>query len=503
MGARRAGGRYSGSVAVPAKSSKPRATAAGASSQDVDRLLLDIAHYVDRDNVGSEDAYRIARLCLMDSLGCALQALSYPACTRLLGPIAPGTIVPNGARVPGTSFQLDPVSAAFNFGCMIRWLDFNDSFTAGTGHPSDNIAGILAVADHDSRRNAAAGKPPMLMRQVLGAMIKAHEIHGLLALENNFGAAGLDRGWFSRVATAAVASKLLGGSVDEILDAVSNACLEVNIRTFRQATNTGSRKSWAGGDATARGVLLALMAIKGAMGYRSALSAPKWGFYDVALKGRPLSVSRSFGSFVMENVMFKISYPAGAHAQSAIECAVKLSPSIRGRIGDVERIDIVTHEKARQVMDKTGPLRNPADRDHCLQYVVAVGLIFGDVAAHHYEDAAAADPRIDALRSVMHVTENPAYTRAMYDQSRRANSAAVAVRFRDGSSSGPVETLYPIGHPFRRADAMPLLDHKFRASIRQRYSEKQQRSILNLLSDQAALEAMPVHEFVDMTVIPG
>lgn len=465
-----------------------------------DPLLTAIADYVDRTAVASKRAYSTARYCLFDALGCALEALDYPACTKLLGPVVPGTVVPNGARVPGTALQLDPVTAAFNLGCMIRWLDFNDSFAGGAGHPSDNIGGVLAVADYISRRNRAATKSPFSMRDVLTALIKSHEIHGLLALENDFGKAGLDHGWFGRVATAAVTAKLLGGGHEEILSAASNACLEVNVRTFRQAPNTGSRKSWAGGDATARGVQLALMACKGEMGYPFALSAKDWGFYDVVLKGKPLVVRRRLGAYVMENVMFKISYPAGAHAQAAIECAIRLHPRVVGRLADVDRILITSHEKAVGVMDKRGPLTNPAARDHCLQYVVAMGLLFGNLTAQDYEDRAAADPRIDPLRAQMSVQASEEYTKAFYDLERRANPAAVEVRFRDGSSSGRVEIEYPIGHPQRRADGIPLLEAKFRASIARWFVPRRQDAILELFGDQRRLEAMAVDEFVDLFI---
>jgi 2-methylcitrate dehydratase len=467
-----------------------------------DLLLQKIAEYVTGYESASPEAHRLARLCLMDSLGCALQALQYPACTTLLGPVVADTTVPNGAKVPGTSYQLDPVTAAYNFGMMIRWLDFNDAFTAGAGHPSDNIGGVLAVADYVSRRNIAEGKRPLVMREVLTAIIKAHEVHGIVALENNFGAAGLDHGWFGRVATAAVAAQLLGGGVDEVFSAVSNACLEVNVRTFRQKPNTGSRKSWQGGDSTARGVWLAFMAMKGEMGYPSAISAPTWGFCDVAWNGEPLRVTRELGCYVMENVMFKISYPAGAHAQAAIESAVALASQVEGRLGEIERIVIRTHEKAMKVMDKTGPLRNPADRDHCMQYIVAVGLLFGTLTARDYEDEAAADPRIDTLRSLMQISEEPAYTSAFYDKERAANPTAIEVHFKDGTSAGPVETPYPIGHPNRRTDAIPLLLAKFRSSLALHYPPWQQHALTSVLEDETRLDAIPVPAFVDMTVTP-
>jgi 2-methylcitrate dehydratase len=368
---------------------------------DPDKILTDIADYVCDYPIGSPEAYETARYCLMDTLGCGLEALSYPACTKLMGPIVPGTVVPNGARVPGTSFQLDPVMAAFNIGCMIRWLDFNDTWLAAEwGHPSDNLGGVLAAADYLSRRNIAAGHAPLTMREVLTGMIKAHEIQGVIALENSFNRVGLDHVVLVKVATTAVVAHMLGATRDEIVNAVSNAWIDgQSLRTYRHVPNTGSRKSWAAGDATSRGVRLALMALKGEMGYPSALTAPTWGFYDVLFKGQPFKLARPYGSYVMENVLFKISYPAEFHAQTAVEAALEVYPDVANRLHEVKEVVITTHESAIRIIDKKGPLHNPADRDHCIQYMVAIALIHGQLTALHYEDDVARDPRIDSLRT--------------------------------------------------------------------------------------------------------
>src|SRR3954470_4526834 len=371
--------------------------------QKTDQVIADIADYAMQFSVKSDEAYNTARLCLMDTLGCGFEALSYPACTKLMGPIVPGTVVPNGAKVPGTSFQLDPVMAAFNIGCMIRWLDFNDTWLAAEwGHPSDNLGGILAAADFLSRTRVAAGKAPLTMRDVLTGMIKAHEIQGVIALENSFNRVGLDHVLLVKVASTAVITAMLGGSREEVINAVSNAWIDgQSLRTYRHTPNTGSRKSWAAGDATSRGVRLALMALKGEMGYPSALTAKTWGFYDVLFKGEPFKFSRPFGSYVMEHVLFKISFPAEFHAQTAVECAVALHTHVRDRLQDIGKVVITTHESAIRIIDKRGPLYNPADRDHCIQYMCAIGLMKGNLTAADYEDDVACDPRIDALRDKM------------------------------------------------------------------------------------------------------
>ncbi|MDB5923049.1 MAG: hypothetical protein JWN13_1985 [Betaproteobacteria bacterium] len=468
-----------------------------------DQVLVDIAKYVATYQIESAEAYNTARLCLMDTLGCGLEALTYPACTKLLGPIVPGTVVPNGAKVPGTSYQLDPVMAAFNIGTIIRWLDFNDTWLAAEwGHPSDNLGGILATADWLSRTRVAAGKPPLVMRDVLTGMIKAHELQGIIALENSFNRVGLDHVVLVKVATTAVVANMLGGTHDEIVNAVSNAWIDgQSLRTYRHAPNAGSRKSWAAGDATSRGVRLALMALKGEMGYPSALTANMWGFYDVLFKGKPFTIARPYGSYVMENVLFKISFPAEFHAQTAVECAVALHTHVRDRLQDIEKIVITTHESAIRIIDKKGPLHNPADRDHCIQYMIAVGLMKGGLTAADYEDDVAADPRIDTLRNKMECVEDKAWTREYLDPEKRSIANAVQVFFKDGTSTQKVGVEYPIGHRRRRKDGIPLLELKFRTNLARRFAAKQQNAILEVCSHAKVLEAMLVNEFVDLFVI--
>jgi len=468
-----------------------------------DQVLVDIADYAAKFKIKSAEAYDTARLCLMDTLGCGLEALEYPACTKLMGPIVPGTIVPNGAKVPGTQFQLDPVQAAFNIGAMIRWLDFNDTWLAAEwGHPSDNLGGILACADWMSRQAVAAGKPPLTMREVLTCMIKAHEIQGVIALENSFNRVGLDHVVLVKVATTAVVANMLGLNQEEIINALSLAWVDgQSLRTYRHAPNTGSRKSWAAGDATSRGVRLALMAAKGEMGYPSVLSAPTWGFYDVLFKGKPFKFQRPYGSYVMEQVLFKISFPAEFHAQTAAECAIALHPQVRDRIADIKKITIRTHESAIRIIDKKGPLSNPADRDHCIQYMVAVPLIFGRLTAGDYEDAVAADPRIDALRDKMVCVEDKGFSRDYHDPEKRSIANAITVEFKDGKKTGEVVVEYPIGHRRRRADGIPLLVEKFKTNLARSFPEKQRNAILALCQDAKRLEATPVNEFVDMFVI--
>ncbi|MCC7080071.1 MAG: bifunctional 2-methylcitrate dehydratase/aconitate hydratase [Burkholderiales bacterium] len=468
-----------------------------------DKVLTDIAHYVARFEIASKEAYETARYCLMDTLGCGLEALSYPACTKLMGPIVPGTMVPEGARVPGTSFQLDPVMAAFNIGCMIRWLDFNDTWLAAEwGHPSDNLGGILAVADYLSRHNIGRGREPLPMRAVLEAMIKAHEIQGVIALENSFNRVGLDHVVLVKVATTAVVSRLLGATHEEIVNALSNAWIDgQSLRTYRHVPNTGSRKSWAAGDATSRGVRLALMALKGEMGYPSALSAPTWGFYDVLFKGQPFRFSRDYGSYVMENVLFKISYPAEFHAQTAVEAALALHADVAPRLDEVKEVVISTHESAIRIIDKKGPLHNPADRDHCIQYMTAVALIYGNLTARHYEDEVARDPRIDRLREKMRCVENVRWSADYLDPAKRSIANGIQVSFTDGSHTRKVDVEYPVGHRRRRAEGIPLLVEKFRINLARRFPAKQCDAILALCEDAAQLETTPVNEFVDLFVI--
>jgi 2-methylcitrate dehydratase len=465
-----------------------------------DPLLLEIADFVAARPKASREACDTARYCLMDTLGCGLLALQYPACVKLLGPVVPGAGIHNGCRVPGTKFELDPVAAAFDIGTMVRWLDFNDTWLAAEwGHPSDNLGAILAVADYISRN--AGGFPRArrgyTVRDVLSAMIQAHEIQGVLALENSFNRVGLDHVLLVRIASTAVATRLLGGSRQQILNALSNAWLDGGaLRAYRHAPNTGSRKSWAAGDATSRAVRHALMALKSEMGYPSALSAGTWGFCDVLFAGRPIKLARPLGCYVMENVLFKISFPAEFHAQTAVEAAIKLHPEVRGRLGRILKIIIHTQESAKRIIDKTGPLHNPADRDHCLQYMTAIGLLFGELTADHYEDATARDPRVDALRRLMVVLEDPRYTRDYLDPSKRSIGNAVQVLFKDGSATEKVEVEYPVGHRRRRAEGLPLLVQKFKANAQTRLPPRRVAAILALFENVKRLERMPVNEFV-------
>jgi 2-methylcitrate dehydratase len=474
-----------------------------------DPLLCQIADYVCDFDSPSDEALKTARYCLMDTLGCGLLALKYPACTKLLGPVVPGTVVPDGACVPGTDFVLDPVTAAFNIGAIVRWLDFNDTWLAAEwGHPSDNLGAILAVAEY-SARNARRGMQSYTVRDLVVAMVKAHEIQGILALENGFNRVGLDHVLLVRIASTAVATQLLGGTHEQILNAVSNAWLDGGaLRTYRHTPNTGSRKSWAAGDATARGVQHAFMAIKGEMGYRSALTAPKWGFSDVLFRGEPIKLARALGSYVMENVLFKISFPAEFHAQTAVEAAFKLhqkyfaerlpQPQHARTLDQIERVEIHTHESALRIIDKPGPLYNPADRDHCLQYMTAIGLIFGELTADHYEEASAADPRVDVLREKMIVKEEPRYTREYLEPDTRAIANAVQIFFRDGGASEKVEVEYPVGHRRRRAEGIPLLVKKFQVNAETRFESERVKDILALFEDVKRLEQMTVSEFSEL-----
>ncbi|MCG7405359.1 MULTISPECIES: bifunctional 2-methylcitrate dehydratase/aconitate hydratase [Caballeronia] len=471
-----------------------------------DKVLVEIVDYVLDYSVDSTLALETARNCLIDTLGCGLEALSYPACTKLLGPIVPGTIVPNGAKVPGTRFQLDPVQAAFNIGAMIRWLDFNDTWLAAEwGHPSDNLGGILATADWLSRNAIASGKKPLVMKDVLIAMVKAHEIQGCIALENSFNKVGLDHVLLVKVASTAVVGQMIGLTRDELVNAVSLAFVDGHaLRTYRHAPNTGSRKSWAAGDATSRAVRLALIAKTGEMGYPSVLTAETWGFYDVLFKGNAFAFQRPYGSYVMENVLFKISFPAEFHAQTAVEAAMTLHGELEqaGKsVDDIRKITIRTHEAALRIIDKKGPLDNPADRDHCIQYMVAVPLIHGRLTAADYEDSVAQDPRIDVLRAKMECVEDPQFTKDYFDPDKRSIPNALTVEFNDGSKLAEVEVDYPIGHKRRRADGIPLLVEKFRTNLARRFPQKQQQAILAVSLDQATLEAMPVNEYVDLYVI--
>jgi 2-methylcitrate dehydratase len=463
-----------------------------------DQALVDIAAYVTGTEIRSEAAYETARYCLMDTLACGFMALKYPACTRMLGPVVPGATMPGGARVPGTSYELDPVMAAFNIGAMIRWLDFNDTWLAAEwGHPSDNLGGLLATADYMSRKAAAQGRKPLLVRDLLTAMIKAHEIQGVIALENSFNRVGLDHVLLVRVASTAVVTQMLGGTGDQVINAVSNAWIDGGaLRTYRHAPNTGSRKSWAAGDATSRAVRHAFIALTGEMGYPSALSAKTWGFWDVMFNGKPFTFPQGYGSYVMENVLFKISYPAEFHAQTAVECAMKLHPAVKARIDGIDKIMIETQEPGVRIIDKTGPLANPADRDHCIQYMVAIPLIFGHLTAEDYEDRIASDPRVDALRERMIVQENPSFTRDYYAPDKRYIGNALQVFFKDRSATERVQVDYPIGHRKRRTEGMPILLKKFEASVDAHFPPKQCESIKRMFAEPRKLDALPVNEFM-------
>jgi 2-methylcitrate dehydratase len=465
-----------------------------------DKVLQDIADYADGYRVKSRVALDTARLALIDSIGCGLEALSYPACTKLLGPLVPGTVVPNGSRVPGTSYVLDPERATFNIGTLIRWLDYNDAFYGETViHPSDTYCGVLAVADWLSRTRVAQGSKPMLMREVLEAAVKTYEVMGGLAILNGFTAAGLDHSILGKIATTAVVTKMLGGTRDEIVNALSNAWIDGHtLVTFRRKPNTGSRKCWAAADAASRGVRLAMMAVRGEMGYPSALTAKKWGFYDVLFGGRSFRFQRPLGSYVMENVLFKIAYPTAFHGQSAVEAAIRLYPQVRDRLDEIERVEVRCHNSTMVILDKSGPLHNFADRDHCMQYMIAVGLIFGKLTAHDYEDDVAADPRIDALRAKMRLTEYAKYERDYHDPEKRSNANSVQVFFRGGSKTAISEVEYPLGHRRRRKDGVPALMEKFERNVSGVFAPRQRNLILSAAGDQRRLENTPVHEFMDL-----
>jgi 2-methylcitrate dehydratase len=464
-----------------------------------DPIMVEIADYAANYVPESNVAMDTARYCFMDALGCALLALRFPECTKHLGPIVPGAMLNNGARVPGTDWQLDPVQAAFNLGAMIRWLDFNDTWLAAEwGHPSDNLGGILSLADYLSRTK----QKTLAVGDVLQAMIKAHEIQGILALENSFNRAGLDHVLLVRIATAAVATALLGGSQEQVVSAVANAWTDGgSLRVYRHAPNTGPRKSWAAGDATSRGVRLALLALQGEMGYPSALSAKTWGFCDALFRGKAISLARPLGSYVMENVLFKVSFPAEFHAQTAVECAFKLHEQVKNRLDEVERIHIFTQESAIRIIDKSGPLHNPADRDHCIQYMTAVGLIFGELTADHYEDHFARDPRIDRLRDKMIILEDVGYSEDYLDPDKRSIANALQLFFKDGSATEKVAIEYPIGHRRRRAEAIPLLIKKCNANLNSRLAAPWSKKIIDLCLDLPALRATPVDQFMDMFAV--
>lgn len=468
-----------------------------------DKVLSDIADYVLDYKITSSLARETAFYCFLDTIGCGFEALTYPACTKLLGPIVEGTIVPNGAKVPGTNYQLDPVEAAFNIGIMIRWLDFNDTWLAAEwGHPSDNLGGILAVADWTSRTNIAKGKDPLKANAVLEAMILAHEVQGVLALENSFNKVGIDHVILVKIASTAVVGKLLGLNREELINAISLAFVDGQaLRTYRHSPNTGSRKSWAAGDATSRAVRLALIAKKGEMGYPSALSAPTWGFYDVLFNGQPFRFQRPYGSYVMENILFKISFPAEFHAQTAVECALQLYgqlASLGQSAEDISKIKIRTHEAAIRIIDKKGPLHNPADRDHCMQYMVAIPLLYGRLTAEDYEDEIASDPRIDNLRNKITCFEDPQFTVDYHDPEKRAIANAITLEMKDGTVLPEVVVEYPIGHPRRRNEGIPKLIEKYKRNLARVFSEKQQQIICQKTLDYDTFIDLDVHELVDI-----
>ncbi len=466
-----------------------------------DQLLIDIADYALSYQITSEVAYETAYYCLLDTLACGFQALQYPACTKLLGPIVPGATMKQGARVPGTSYELDPVTAAFNIGTMIRWLDFNDTWLAAEwGHPSDNLGAILAVADYCSRNQSRNGA--FTVRDILTAMIKAHEIQGVLALENSFNRVGLDHVLLVRIASTAVVTAMMGGTRDQVINALSNAWIDGGaLRTYRHAPNTGSRKSWAAGDATSRSVRHALFALKDEMGYPSALTAKTWGFQDVLFKGKEVKLAQSLGSYVMENVLFKISYPAEFHAQTAVEAAMTLHAQVKDKLDHVDKIIIETQEPGVRIIDKIGVLANPADRDHCIQYMVAIPLIFGRLMAADYEDDVATDPRVDKLRNKMQVLEHKQFTTDYYAADKRYIGNAVQVFFKDGTNTARIAVDYPIGHRKRRVEGMPVLMKKFSDSVTAHFSSAQSKRINTQLINHNQLEKMTVEKFLDELII--
>jgi 2-methylcitrate dehydratase len=468
--------------------------------QPMDDAINLIADYTYNYTVESDEAYQTARACLADTLGCGILALRFPECSKMLGPVVPNTVVPNGTRVPGTPYVLDPIRGAFNIGTMIRWLDFNDTWLAAEwGHPSDNLGGILALADYMSRERVSQGKSPFTVKHVLTGMIKAHEIQGQLAMLNSFNKIGFDHVILVKIASAAVTTAMLGGSQEQIANTVSNAWIDTGpLRTYRHAPNTGSRKSWAAGDATSRGLFLAYLTMKGEMGYPSALTAKRWGFYDTLFQGKPFVFQRPLNTYVMENVLFKISFPAEFHAQTAVEAAIQLHPLIKNRLDQIESIEMETHESAIRIIDKKGPLNNYADRDHCLQYMTAIGLLKGSLTADDYEDGVSKDPCIDFLREKMHVVENKQYSVDYHDPEKRSIANAITIRFKDGTSTPRVAVEYPIGHRRRRTEGIPLLFAKFEANLRTRFNERKVAQIQSLFLDHERLLATPVNELMDL-----
>lgn len=467
---------------------------------DYDSVIKEIADYVVNFEIKSDLALDTARNCLIDTIGCGLLALKFPACTKMLGPVVEGSSVPFGVRVPGTNFKLDPIKGAFDIGCIIRWLDYNDTWLAAEwGHPSDNLGAILAVADFISQKNISEGKEPLKMKLVLESMIMAHEIQGVLALKNSFNKVGLDHVVLVKVASTALVTKLMGGSKEQIMDAVSHAWVDgQSLRTYRHAPNAGSRKSWAAGDATSRAVRLSMITLSGEMGYPGVLSAPVWGFEDVLFKGEKLSLPQDFGSYVMENILFKISFPAEFHAQTAVEAAVTLHHEVKDRLNDIESINITTHESAIRIISKVGDLNNPADRDHCLQYMVAIGLLKGDLIAEDYEDDVASDPRVDALREKMVISEDRRYSTEYHEADKRSIANKIQIHFNDGSSTDAVEVEYPIGHMRRRVEGIPVLEQKFLKNLQITFDTNKTDKIYHLCTNQNELENISVTDFQEL-----
>lgn len=470
-----------------------------------DKVLVDIANYVLNYEVTSALALETAHYCLLDSIGCGLEALSYPACTKLLGPVVAGTVVPNGAKIFATDYQLDPIQAAFNIGVLIRWLDYNDTWLAAEwGHPSDNIGAILAVADWLSRTNLANKHKPLVINDILVAMVKAHEIQGVIALENSFNAVGLDHVILVKLASTAVSAQMLGLDLEQTINALSLVFTDgQSLRTYRHSPNTGSRKSWAAGDATARGVRLALMAKTGEMGYPSVLTAKTWGFYDVSFKGQEFKFSQPYKSYVMENILFKISYPAEFHAQTAVECAMILHSQVKDRLDQIKEIIIRTHKSAIRIIDKNGPLHNPADRDHCIQYMVAIPLIYGRLTAADYEDKIAANPQIDMLRDKIICVEDIGFSRDYLDPDKRSIANAITIKFNDGSKLDEIVCEYPVGHKRRRGEGIPLLMEKFKTNLARIYAPEKQKHILDIINNKGDFTQMPVNQFIDLLCTIG
>ena len=470
---------------------------------DYDSVIKEIADYVVNFDIKSDLALDTARNCLIDTVGCGLLALKFPACTKMLGPVVEGSSVPFGVRVPGTNFKLDPIKGAFDIGCIIRWLDYNDTWLAAEwGHPSDNLGAILSIADFISQKNISEGKEPLKMRLVLESMIMAHEIQGILALKNSFNKVGLDHVVLVKVASTALVTKLMGGSKDQIMDAVSHAWVDgQSLRTYRHAPNAGSRKSWAAGDATSRAVRLSMITLSGEMGYPGVLSAPVWGFEDVLFNSEKLSLPQPFGSYVMENILFKISFPAEFHAQTAVEAAVTLHPEVKDRLDDIESVNITTHESAIRIISKVGDLNNPADRDHCLQYMVAIGLLKGDLIAEDYEDDVASDPRVDALREKMVISEDSRYSTEYHEADKRSIANKIQIHFKDGSLTDAIEVEYPIGHMRRREEGIPVLEQKFLKNLQITYDATKSNKISSLCTNQEELENTSVTDFQELFAV--